>query len=108
MIKIKIKHLNNHINYVEVKGHANYSNSENGDIVCASVSSVVQTALLGLLNVVKLDIPFKRSNGYLSFEIPSDLTKEQYIMIDAILNTMVEGLKDIQESFKKFVKMEEI
>lgn len=108
MIKIKIKHFNNHINFVEVKGHANFSNSDNGDIVCASVSSVVQTALLGLLNVVKLDIDFKRSDGFLSFEIPENLTKEQYVMVDAILNTMVEGLKDIQEGFKKFVKMEEV
>lgn len=107
MIKIKIKHQNNHINYVEVKGHANYS-SYGSDIVCASVSSVVQTALLGILNVVNLKIPFIKEEGFLSFEIPSNLTKEQIIMTDAILNTMTEGLKDIQQGFKKFVKMEEI
>lgn len=107
MIKIKIKRENNSINYVEIKGHANYS-SFGSDIVCASVSSVVQTALLGILNVVNLKIPFERKEGFLSFEIPKNLTKEQNIMINAILNTMTEGLKDIQQSFKKFVKMEEI
>lgn len=107
MIKIKIKRLNNHITFVEVKGHANYASSGN-DIVCASVSSVVQTALLGILNVSNLKIPFDRKDGYLSFEIPTNLTKEQNIVVDAILNTMSEGLKDIQNGFKKFVKMEEI
>lgn len=107
MIKIKIKRENNHINFVEVKGHANYSSFGN-DIVCASVSSVVQTALLGILNVVNLKIPFEKQDGFLSFQIPNNLAEVQIVKVDAILNTMTEGLKDIQEGFKKFVKMEEI
>lgn len=90
---------------VIVSGHANYK--ENDDIVCASISSITQTALLGLLNVVCLEIDYTVEDGYLSFDVPENLTFEDDLKVEAILNTMKEGLQDIQSGYKKFVKLEE-
>ena len=90
---------------VVASGHANYK--ENDDIICASVSSITQTALLGLINVVNLAIDYVVEDGYLSFEIPENLTYEEELKVDAILSTMREGLLDIQSGYGKFVKLEE-
>ena len=105
MIKIEVVKYNEFIKSILVKGHANYSNGE--DIVCAAVSSVVQTALLGLNNVLNLNIDFVRKDGYLSFKIPEKLNEEKQIHCEVILKTMLEGLKDIQNGYQKFVKVEE-
>lgn len=90
---------------VRAKGHSNYK--DNDDIVCASVSSITQTALLGLLNVVNLAVDYVVEDGFLSFEVPENLTYEEDLKVDAILSTMREGLIDIQSGYSKFVKLEE-
>ena len=46
MINITVKEENGHIN-IDVNGHANYA-PHGQDIVCAGVSAIVQTTLLGL------------------------------------------------------------
>ena len=96
---------NNKIERVTATGHANYSEGE--DIVCASVSTLWQTALLGLLKVVNLDIEYEIDDGYLTFEIPQDLSYEEDQKVEVILQTLREGLLDIESGYKKFVKMEE-
>lgn len=96
---------NSKIQKVIVSGHSNYA--EKDDIVCASISSITQTALLGLLNVVCLEIDYVVEDGYLSFEVPDNLDYENQIRVDAILSTMKEGLIDIESGYKKFVKLEE-
>lgn len=97
---------NNKIEKVTVKGHANFSNGD--DIVCASVSTLTQTAILGLVKVVGLDINYEVEDGFLTFDIPQNLSYEDALMVDAIMQTMKEGLLDIQSGYKKFVKLEEI
>ncbi len=96
----------NKISKVLVSGHAGYKNSD--DIVCASISAITQTALLGLIKVVGLDIDYEVEDGYLCFVIGQDLSSEDQIKVDAIVQTMKEGLLDIQSGYKKFVKLEEI
>lgn len=96
---------NNKIERVTATGHANYSEGE--DIVCSSVSTLLQTALLGLLKVVNLDIEYEIDDGYLTFEIPQDLSYEEDQKVEVILQTLREGLLDIESGYKKFVKMEE-
>ena len=96
---------NNKVEKVIVSGHANYK--ENDDIVCASLSSITQTAILGLINVVGINIDYVVEDGYLSFEVPQNLSYENEIKVDAIVQTLREGLLDIESGYKKFVKLEE-
>ena len=107
MTIVKITRKNKHITQVECDGHTSYGVSGE-DIVCAGLSSVVQTAVLGLMSVVGIDINLERndSRGYLKFSIPEGLDEVQVIQCDAILNTMLCGISDLHEGFSDFIELE--
>ena len=108
MTTITIERQQNSIIQVECKGHTGFAR-EGEDIVCAAISSITQTALLGLLNVakVKVDVTRNDDKGYLKFRIVGDLGKEKRIECDAILETMLQGIADVQSDFSKYIKLED-
>ena len=105
MTIIKCHYNNDHIIKVEAKGHAMSADTEY-DMVCAAISAITQTALLGLKNVVKVDLKYKRRDGYLYMELPQ-LEIEQQEKTDIILLTMLEGLKDLAKGYASYIKLEE-
>lgn len=108
MTTITVVRQQNSIIQVECKGHTGFA--RNGqDIVCASVSSIVQTALLGLINVANVKINYTKNDdeGYLKFTIVEDLDKEKRHECDIILETMVAGIKDLKDGFSKYIKLED-
>ena len=107
MTKVVILKRNNKIFEVECDGHTNYG--ENGeDIVCASLSSVVQTAVLGLLMIVMVEVEMQRDDelGYLKFTLPENLDETQEIQACAILDTMLCGISDLYEGFSDYIELE--
>ena len=108
MTTITIERQQNSIIQVECKEHTGFAR-EGEDIVCAAISSITQTALLGLLNVakVKVDVTRNDDKGYLKFRIVSDLGKEKRLECDAILETMLQGIADVQSDFSKYIKLED-
>jgi uncharacterized protein YsxB (DUF464 family) len=50
MINITVHHEKGHMK-IEAKGHALYN--EGNDIVCAAVSAIIQTAVLGLAEIAR-------------------------------------------------------
>lgn len=105
MIKIKITKNGPSIAAVEVSGHAGYA-AEGSDIVCAGVSAIVQSAQIGLLQVLKLDVNHSSSNGHLQFTLPQNLTQQQRREADVLLDTMQLALSDLEGEYKKFIKLE--
>lgn len=107
MTKVKIVRKNNSIILVECDGHTGYGIAGE-DIVCAALSSVVQTAMLGILQIVGVNIDLKRDDkrGYLRAELSEDLNEEQRHDCDVILNTMLLGIADLHEGFSDFVELE--
>lgn len=107
MTKVVIRKKNNKISEVECDGHTNYG-EKGEDIVCASLSSVVQTAVLGLLMVAGIELDMKRddSAGYLRFTLPDKLSEDQSIKACAILDTMLCGISDLNEGFSDYVELE--
>ena len=107
MTKVVILKKNNRIFEVECDGHTNYG-EKGEDIVCASLSSIVQTAVLGLLMVAGLELDMKRDDkkGYLRFTLPEKLDEKQDTQADAILSTMLCGISDLNESFSDFIELE--
>ena len=106
MTKVKITKKDNHIIKVECDGHTGYG-VYGEDIVCASLSSVVQTAVLGLLAVAKVAVDLVRDDerGYIKFSVnPSH--GEAQIKADAILDTMLCGISDLNEGFSDFIELE--
>ena len=107
MTKVTVRKRNNKIFEVECDGHTNYG--ENGeDIVCASLSSVVQTAVLGLLMIVMVEVEMQRDDelGYLKFTLPENLDETQEIQACAILDTMLCGISDLYEGFSDYIELE--
>lgn len=92
---------------VTCKGHTGYAEAGE-DIVCAAVSSVVQTAVLGLMQLVGVDVDYKvdEEEGFLSVELPAKLTQTQRHDADLILRTAYLGLSDLYEEFSDFIKLE--
>ena len=107
MTKVKISKRNNKIFSVECDGHTNYG-EKGEDIVCASLSSIVQTAVLGLLMIANLELDMKRDDdaGYLRFTLPEKLSEKEQIQSEAILDTMLCGISDLYESFSDYIELE--
>ena len=108
MTSIKVVKQNGKIHSLECSGHTGYG-VEGEDIVCSALSSVVQTALLGLFRVAGIDITYEiqDQNGYLYFSLPDVMTEQQEHDADIILSTMWLGILDLHEGFSDFIELEE-
>ena len=107
MTKVTVRKRNNKIFEVECDGHTNYG-EKGEDIVCASLSSIVQTAVLGLLMIAELELEMERDDerGYLKFTLPEKLEFKQDIQACAILDTMLCGISDLYEGFSDYIELE--
>ena len=98
MIEIEIERQDGKISGCRVKGH----NGVYGvDIVCAGVSSIVQTALLGIGKHLHREVNYRVASGdfFLKLkEAPDDFT-------EAVLETMRLGLEEIEKIEPDAVKI---
>ena len=99
---------NEHGDYIgfEVKGHSG-SNVSGRDIVCAAVSSIVQTVLIGIDEVVGVKDTYIIDDGYIKCSIPNDLSEAQSLQIQTLIKTMHLGLGSIAEQYHNFVRIKE-
>lgn len=107
MTEIKVEKRQGKIVKVDVSGHTGYA--ERGeDIVCAGISTLVQTALLGLLAVAGIKVKYLRDEekGSLRFELPGGIDQNQRHDADVILETMMCGLADFYSEYSDYIKLE--
>lgn len=106
MIIIKVFREIEKIKGFEIKGHALHkSENEEYDLVCAGVSSISITAVNGLQEYLGLELcKLECNDGYLLCQLPQIDDKLQFHQAQAILETMVLGLKQIAEDFSKHIK----
>ena len=109
MTDVKITRKDNHIVEVVASGHTGYGESGE-DIVCAGVSTLIQSALLGLLQVAGINVKFTvdEANGALRFTLPNGLTSDERHDADVILNTMLVGLNDFYTEYSDYINLEVI
>lgn len=107
MTKVSIVRKNKSISVIECDGHTNYG-EKGEDIVCAALSSIVQTAVLGILQVAGVQVKMEREDkrGYLKIVIPENLSSEKQKEVDIITNTMLLGVADLNEGFSDFIELE--
>ena len=102
MIKIQINKTNNKYSSLIVSGHSNYD--EHGkDIVCAGVSAIVTGGLNALINENKMKISYKVNDGYVNVDVLDIMDEKLQLIMDVI----IVQLKTIEESYKKYVKINE-
>lgn len=109
MTDITITRKNNSIVEVVAVGHTGYG-EQGEDIVCAGVSTLIQSALLGLLQVVKINVKFTvdEENGSLRFTLPNELSQDERHDADIVLNTMLCGLQDFYTEYSDYINLEVI
>ena len=103
MIKVLIsRNSDGKISGFKVSGHS--GTAERGfDIVCAGVSSLAQTALLGIGEYLHRKVDYSVASGKLEMRLesaPDDLT-------EAILQTMLLGMNEIEKVSPKAVHISE-
>ncbi len=106
MTKVIITRIDNHIVEVHCSGHTGYA-EQGEDIVCAALSSVVQTALLGLMQIACVDADYSvdEEKGGLYIIIPK-LAPNVRRDADMILETMLVGINDLYLSYSDFIDLE--
>ncbi len=107
MVKVKFKTENGKFVGIECNGHCEYAD-EGEDIVCASLSSIVQTAVLGIMQLLGVNIAYETDDkdGYLYAMLPKKLTQQQSHDADLILKTAYLGVSDLYENFSDFISLE--
>ncbi len=89
---------------IVVKGHANFNNFGN-DIVCAAVSTLVQTGIYSIQKLTEYKQKVIKEKNLLSVEINlTDSKNEQKLLI--ILETIIIGLEEIYKKYPKNIKIE--
>ena len=89
-----------------VKGHAGFD--EYGkDIVCAAVSAVVQTAVIGLKKVAGIDPEHIQSGGFVKCVLPDRMSEEENKAASIIVQTMLAGLQSIKSGYPNLISIQE-
>lgn len=89
---------------LKVSGHAEFANYGK-DIVCAGVSALIETCILGLENIGEFKPLILKEEGYVLLEIPRGVSVNAREKADIIMQTILLGLKDISKSYPKFVQV---
>ena len=99
MISIEIQRdEDNRIIGCHIAGHAGFDN-HGYDIVCAAVSVLSCTAILGLQEVARQDGEYSNGSGQCDMVLTGNLT----VSGQDILRTMVLGLAEISRQYPDFV-----
>lgn len=106
MIEVKIfKGTDDKVKSLEVSGHAEYADYGK-DIICAGVSALIETCILGLEKVAEIKPLVIKRAGYFSLKLPKDarddLMERAYIIVD----TTLLGLEDMSRSYPNYIRVE--
>jgi uncharacterized protein len=106
MIEVKLyRTREGQIRGFRIAGHAGMA-EKGQDIVCAAVSVLTQSAVLGLNRHVGIEPTVNRQDGYLTCQL-AEREIIQMESVQAIFETMAIGLREIAEQFPNYVRIEE-
>ena len=87
----------------ELTGHADQG-AYGEDIVCAGISAITETALLGITDVLKLDAATAREDGHVRCELSRGTAPEDMEKAAVVFDTMIAGLTSLQQAYPKYLK----
>ena len=109
MTKIKFFKNDNNLVGFECSGHTGYE--EYGkDVLCATISGITQSAILGLTKVLGINVKFERNEkvGLLKVELPNVLSEDKMQKAQVILNTVYVSIQDLTLGYSSYISMEVI
>ena len=99
MIKVEIKKNKEEITCVLIHGHSGYKKA-GSDIVCSAVSSIVATSINAILSF-KETIRVSDDGELLEIQV-----LEHDLVTDTLLKNMLNLLKELEQTYKKNIKVE--
>ena len=107
MINILVLKSKQNIVAIEATGHSGYAES-GSDIVCSAVSTLLESLINGLIEVLKInpDYTIDEETPFLKVAL-KDLSKEKMRDAQILMNSTFLGLKGVEDSYKKFIKIKE-
>lgn len=88
----------------EVKGHTGYG-ARGQDIVCAAISVLSQTAVIGLEHFLTDKPQVVIDEGYLKCFLPASLSDEEREQAQVILQTVLLGLESTKASYNQYISI---
>ncbi|NLC69110.1 MAG: ribosomal-processing cysteine protease Prp [Clostridiaceae bacterium] len=89
----------------DIRGHSGYA-EKGKDIICAGVSALGYTAVGALAELTGIN-NYAEKEGYMECSIPGDVKDDLKPSVKVILETVFIGLKQIENSYKEYVVVEE-
>ncbi len=102
MIKVTIFKKEGKIWSYQIKGHARYAESGK-DIVCSAVSTAGQMTLLGLKDVLKVEVESDIQDGYMQVKVTDNF---EYENVQVLMNTFEKTIENFAEQYFKYIKLE--
>lgn len=99
MITVKLFVKDGKVIGVRSSGHSGLGNSGN-DILCAAVSTLVQTAYLAISDIYG-EVAYQKCDGFFEFNVPEGHDAE------VIIRAMQVGLQDLSSGYPQNLKLEE-
>ena len=108
MINITIVKIKQNIITIEATGHSGYAEAGQ-DIVCASISTLLQSLINGLSEVVKINPQYviDESIPHLSVSLPKHLNQTKMEECQILMRSTCLGVKNVADGYQKFIKIKE-
>ena len=87
----------------QVLGHANHG-AYGEDLVCAAVSAIVQTAILGITDVLNLKAGISIEEGDTTCVLDRETSGTDLEQASIVFKTMESGLRSVSDAYPKTLK----
>lgn len=105
MVKVELyKDDRDRIKSFRVEGHTGYAD-RGQDIICAGISAITQTAIIGLMSYLERKPVYEKDEGLLICKLPPDLSGDDVLKAQTILGTMEKGLREIELQYREFIQI---
>lgn len=103
MINLTILKSNDAITTIQAKGHSGCAEAGQ-DIVCSAISTIMQTTLIGLTEVVKTNVDYEIDENipFMRISVSAGDKQAQLLMKTAYL-----AVKQIAGDYKNYIKIKE-
>lgn len=88
-----------YINYIKIKGHANYA-EEGFDIVCSSVSSIAITTINAIIRIDEESIVYTENDGLLEIGIVKDNK-----IVNLLIENMICMFEELEKQYEDYIKI---
>ena len=88
----------------EISGHTGYA-EQGSDIVCSAVSTATQATLMGIQEVLFLDVLVEKEEDRLLCQLPPFLTHNARVNVSILFETLRLTMKDIARQYPQNVEV---